>query len=187
MDSFIAFPTSTTYTPLSPVSVIVDEIITPVIPTIPILTTYQTTTPFYYPTTSYYTHNNLYYYDSGIGENPLVQHETNEDLRYKFLDKWLHEEYSDILRRLKVDGKHVKVLSLEKAKTNDISKDSESDYEAKADFIGYEILTLSKNKKILDTLVRKTNIKYYDLPHNNYHVRKAQAKYVRTKLDELSK
>jgi hypothetical protein len=70
---------------------------------------------------------------------------------------------------------------------NDISKDSVEDLEKKSDFIGSEILTLSKNFKLLNAFVMKNNLKWYDLPHNEHYVRKEQAKYVEKKLDEMMK
>lgn len=204
-DLFYALPSSTTYTPLSPASnVIVQDIVTPIlpvrqtlqyqtvngtytgvpipgvtaVPVVPRVITGTTIKTVYGPT-------NMYYYDSGIGENPLAQHDMNSYLRYKFLDRWLTEHYQDILRSLKVSGNSVKVLSKQEAEKNDISKDSEEDVIKKVDFIGAEILSLSKNKKLLDALCMKNNLKYYDLPSNEYYVRKAQSKYVIKKLDEM--
>ena len=197
MDTFFAIPTSTHYTPLSPDStVFVEDIITPIVPNV-----FSTYHPIFNPlgnplvprvvtklgVTSVYAPTSAYYYDSGISENPLARHETNQDLRYKFLDKWLFEDYPEILRMLKVNGSSVTVVSKTEAEKNDISKDSVSDLEKKSDFIGYEILTLHKNGKILDTLCAKNNLKYFDLPHNEYFVRKAQSKYVLKKLEEMQK
>lgn len=197
MDTFFAIPTSTQYTPLSPASsVFVEDIVSPILPARTVFTTYPPVyrNPLVIPrvvtglgVTSVYTPTSAYYYDSGIGENPLAKYETNEDLRFKFLDKWLFEDYPDILRMLKVNGSNVTVLSKTEAEKNDISKDSESDLEKKSDFIGYEILTLGKNEKILNTICAKNNLKYYDLPHNEYFVRKAQAKYILKKLEEMKK
>jgi len=212
MDSFLAVPTSsTTDRSLTSESVRVVEELTPIItsrsgyvtatyvPTVdriirtglglsvPTVVT-TTTRPFVSNVTSLINPASMYYYDSGIGENPLAQHETNQDLRYKFLDKWLYEDHDaciQILKMLKVVDGRVKVLSKSEAKNNDISKDSEKDLELKADFIGFEILSLSKNRKILDTLIIKNNLKWYDLPHNESYVRKAQAKYVLSKLEDM--
>ena len=86
MDTFFAIPTSTTYTPLSPSAIVVNDIITPIIPTHPYFNLY----PRAASTVGVYPSNSMFYYDSGIGDNPVTQHEINEDLRYKFLDKWLH-------------------------------------------------------------------------------------------------
>jgi hypothetical protein len=214
MDSFYAVPTSTTYSPFtSSSSIVVEDIITPLNPIVP----YASRTIFsnmprvgvvgyntgyntgYYPgyNTGYNTGystvykanpQGMYYYDSGIGENPIARHETNVDLRYKFLDKWLYrDEHQNILKMLKVDGKTVKVLSKSESEKNDISKDTESDLERKSDFIGMEILTLEKNRKILDTLCRKNSLKYYDLPHNEKYVVRAQSRYVKSKLEEMQK
>lgn len=197
MDTFFAIPTSTQYTPLSPASsVFVEDIVSPILPARTMFSTYQPVyrNPLVIPRvvtglnmTSVYTPTSAYYYDSGIGENPLARHETNADLRFKFLDKWLFEDYPEILRMLKVDGSTVNVLAKAEADKNDISKDSESDLEKKSDFVGYELLTLRKNEKILNTLCLKNNLKYYDLPHNEYFVRKAQGKYILKKLEDMKK
>ena len=213
MDSFLAFPNkiTTTWGPLSDPAI--DTFITPILPLSP-LGPYSPLSPFgpitpkvivtdlpkvattvsvvptmyseLYPTifpTSFPT--SAWYYDSGIGENPLAQYQTNTDLRYHFLDSWLHEDYPEILRMLKVENGRVRILSETEASNNDISKDTESDYEKKVDFISNEILTLSKNKKILNELVRKNNLKWYDLPYNHHFVKKAQARYVKKKLSEM--
>lgn len=202
MDTFFAIPTSTSYTSLSSSpSVILQDIVTPIAPIVSSIYPNAFVSPVRsvitniprvgfttgFGLTTAYKNNNLYYYDSGIGENSLAQHETNRELRYKFLDKWLYEDYPDILRMLKVVGNKVSVLSKSDAENNDISKDSESDLEKKSDFIGMEILTTSKNKKILDTLTMKNNLKYYDLPYNEHYVRKEQAKYVKKKISAMQK
>lgn len=190
MDTFFALPTSTSITPLSPANLLIEDIVRPIIPR-PVLSPYVSN-PLVIPRvvtgmgiSSIYRPTSAFYYDSGIGENSLAQYETNTDLRYKFLDKWLYDDFPNILRMLKVENGVVKVLSKEAAEKNDISKDSESDLEKKSDFIAHEILTLSKNKKILDTICRKNNLRYYDLPHNEYFVRKAQGKYVLKKLEAM--
>lgn len=198
MDTFFAIPTSTQYTPLSPAStVLIEDIVTPIVPARSLITSAYSSiyaNPLVVPrvvtglgVTNVYTPTNAYYYDSGVGENPLARHETNKDLRFKFLDKWLYDDFPELLRMLKVNGSNVSVVSKSEVEKNDISKDSEDDLVKKSDFIGYEILTLHKNGKILDTICRKNNLKYYDLPHNEYFVRKAQGKYVKDKLAEMQK
>lgn len=210
MYSYYAAPTDTTYSPFtSSSSLVVEDIVTPITPIIP----YASRTIFSnIPTVGVVGYNNgfnynygynynngypsiykvnsqgMYYYDSGIGENPLARHETNVDMRYKFLDKWLYnEEHQDLLKMLKVDGRSVKVLSKNESEKNDISKDSAAELEAKSDFIGDEILTLKKNRKILDAICRKNTLKYYDLPHNEKYVYRAQGRYVKSKLEEMQK
>lgn len=126
-----------------------------------------------------------YYYDSGLGDSPLSRYEVNKDIRYKFLDKWLYEDFPDILRMLKVEGGNVIVLSKDEAEKNDISKASESDLEKMSDFIGHTILTFRKNRKILDAFCNKNNISNFDLHNNLHYVKKAQGKYVLKKLGEM--
>lgn len=199
MDLYFLKPSySSTLSPLSP-NIIIEDIVTPIIPAsiVPAKTIF---TPYYNSFTTPYYNTNLnlfgpkmsiqqysYYYDTGIGENPLAQHETNQDLRYLFLDKWLYDDHPDILRMLKVDGNSVRVLSQSDAEKNNISEDSEKDLEKKSDFIGSNILTMSKNKKIMIEIIRKNNIKWYMLEHMRSYVSKQQGKYVKKKLEEMRK
>ena len=116
-----------------------------------------------------------------MGSSPLAQHETNEYLRYKFLDKELVEEHKDILAMLKVDNG---MVSVSKDGKGDVG--SSSDVEKKVDYIGNEILTRSKNMKVLKKIINKNyNLKFYDLPHNLDLVFSTQAKYVKQKLREM--
>lgn len=208
MDDFYPIPESSTYTPFSsPVttSVVVQDILTPVTsPILPVSPLYpgpnivlntgrtilsnipRVNVVGNLGVSTVYNPNSLFYYDS-IGDNPIATHKINTDLRYKFLDKWLHRDHSDILKMLKVENGSVKVLSKSETDKNDISKDSEKDLEKKSDFIGSEILTFGKNKKILSALCQKNNIRYYDLPHNEHYVSKSQARYVRRKISEMQK
>lgn len=179
MDTFYAVPTSTTYTPLnSTPSVFVNGYVNPILPIKPILSPYVYTQTVLHPTRPFY-------YDSGVGENPVVQYNTNENLRYQFLDTWLYEEYPKLLKKLKVNDSKVYVVSVSEEKDNNIGNDTESVLEKKSDFIGREILTLSKNRKILEAMMLKNNLKWYDLPHNKHYVMHEQAKYVKRKLEAL--
>ena len=193
MDTFLAVPTSSTVS-MSPV--FVDTLSSPIIATSSIVTPapvvaieplfpvvsinesrfVPTVTTMFNPNSSSY-----YYYDSGVGSSPLAQHETNEYLRYKFLDKELVEEHKDILAMLKVDNG---MVSVSKDGKGDVG--SSSDVEKKVDYIGNEILTRSKNMKVLKKIINKNyNLKFYDLPHNLDLVFSTQAKYVKQKLREM--
>lgn len=199
MDTFVAVPTTTSSISLSPV--IVDTVV-PIIETTtvtsPVVSTVATVQPLspvvaveetlVFPNTASTfiapSSTAFLYYDTGVGSNPLAQHETNQYLRYKFLDDDLVGEYKEILSMLKVDGGMVKVLS---EKESDNTTDS-SLLKKKVDFIGSEILTSGKNMKILKAIVNKNaHIHFYDLPHNPALVSSTQAKYVKSKLREMRK
>jgi len=129
-----------------------------------------------------------YYYtqfDTGVDSNPILQNKANKELRYLFLDKWLYDDYRELLRMLKVVDGSVKVLSSAEAKNNDISNDTMDENEKKSDFIGFNILTLAKNKKLLDSFVFKTGIRWMDLGDNHRYVKREQAKYVKKKLEQM--
>jgi hypothetical protein len=197
MDTFFAKPISSVYSPsfssptiLTPISspVLTSVAIGPTVsnvligpPSLSIYPPYRSSYPY---VTTYAPPTGAYYYDSGIGENSLAQHETTTDLRYRFLDKYLWTS-DEILKMLKVsEAGVVTVLSKDKAESNDISKDSEQIITKKADYIGDEILTIGKAYKVLMNVCYKYNIKFYDLPHNEHLCMKAFAKYVKEKLQE---
>lgn len=178
MNNLVFLPTpSTTVSTLVPNYAVVNSVLSPIIPN-----------PFYKQYTSSILYGpNLITYDSGIGESDLAIHETNHYLRYKFLDKWIFTDFPNLLKLLEVKNGKVIVVSADDAAKNDIAKDSEENLIKKTDYIGNEILTLSKNLKILKSLVRKTKMKFYELPHHKHAVKKTQAKYVKKKLNELYK
>jgi hypothetical protein len=196
MDTFFAIPTSSSVS-FSPI--IIDNV-SPIIgtttfinplpvmsydPLFPVVSITQSNLiPTLIPTvTSAFNPNSstFYYYDSGVGSSPLAQHETNEFLRYKFLDKELVSEHKDILAMLKVDGD---IVSVVKDGKGDVG--SSSDVTKKVDFIGNNILTRSKNLKILKKIIQKNyHIKFYDLPHNLDLVFSTQAKYIKQHLREM--
>lgn len=125
-----------------------------------------------------------YFYDA-IGNNPIVEHNVNRQMRYKFLDKWLYKDFPEILKMMKVDNGTVRVISKDEERNNDTSKDSVSDNQAKSDYIAHNVLTANKNRKILIELKRKHVIKIFDMNINTHFVKRAQKKYVIKKLNEL--
>ncbi len=186
MNTFYVNTYSSTITPFSPETVYVEDIFTPILPTRQYITTYPIKNSYGPSYRSSYGPSQAYYYDSGIGENTLAQEDTNKDLRYRFLDKWLYQDFPNILRMLKVEGDYVKVVSRDEAKENDIGKDSESVLKKKSDYIAREILTMGKNRKILSAILAKNiHMKWYDLPHSKSYVKKSQGKYVEKKLQEM--
>jgi hypothetical protein len=143
------------------------------------------TSPFTNPFTNPYNNqipSNYLYYDTGVGDTPLARHETNEYLRYKFLDNALIEDYPEILDMLKISDGVVKPAS----KSDSSKSDSENDVKKKIDFIGTEILTKSKNMKILKQIIKKNyNLRLYNLADNLDLVSSTQAKYVKKKIREM--
>jgi hypothetical protein len=158
--------------PYSPFFKTVNTVVSPILDLKPV----STVTTF----TSYRPYS-AFEYDS-ISDNPVALDMTNKELRYKFLDKWIHDHHTDILKMMKIVNNYVVVISDKEADSNDISKDTEKDYEQKIDFIGNNILTRDKNKKILFKICSKNRLKIFDLPHNEHIVRKAQSRYVKSKL-----
>lgn len=123
--------------------------------------------------------------DLGVGDGYLSQLEITDDLRYKFLDKWIYK-IPKIMQRLKISGGNVEVLSKKAAASND-DDDNDKDLMKKSDFVAHDILTKRKAKKILWKLAKFNRVRFFDLPYNEEFVKKAFKRYVVNKLDNFVK
>lgn len=165
VDPYAPYATYAPYAPYAPYTTYVSPVDN---------TIYSTLTSFFNP---YY--NNINY---GIGESGLVRHNVNEYTRYKFLDHYLIKDYKNILAMLKIDNNMVVPVG-ENDKTIDPSTEFEENITKKIDYIGFNILTLTKNMKIIDKILKKNRtIGIYDLPHMTDYVASAQSKYVKDKI-----
>lgn len=123
-----------------------------------------------------------YYTHDGLNEYAYMQ--INDAMRKAFLHDYLHEEYSEIIDRLKVVKGKVKVAG---AKEN-VKKDTKETLKKKVKFIEKEILTKAKNMKILYSITKKnSHISFSDLPSNPDLVANTQAKYIKRKIREMRK
>lgn len=166
VEETILTPVMQPFQPLYPTITVRDSNL---VPTIVLPNTYQ------YP----YTNHGVIDYTS-----PLARHEINEYLRYKFLDDKLVEDYQSILDRLTISDGMVKPA----AKGSLDKSNSEKDIKKKIDFIGTEILTTSKNMKILNKIVESNSqIPFSNLPKMVNYVTSQQAKYVEAKIKEMRK
>ena len=108
-------------------------------------------------------------------------------MRLKFLDKWLSTYYANLLAMIKVENGRCIILSKNDVKQNDISKDTHKEYIKKIDFIGNNILTIGKVKKILYAFSRKNNIDFFKIHTEKEYIRDAIAKYIKLKLKQMQK
>ena len=181
---------TTTYTPLSSASsVIVEEVVAPIIPAIIPSYTYQATKPLYYPSIDPYV---SYAYATrpikpSVGETPYARDQINMYIRSKFLDKWIYDNYPELFAYLRIENEKCVVISRESARKNDISKDTQKELKQKIEFIRNNILTISKSNKILTAFSKKNNVPFFEIPHQKEYIKKAIAKYVKLKLKQFRK
>jgi hypothetical protein len=124
--------------------------------------------------------------DSGMNDNPMAQLQMRDYIHYKFLDKWLREDFYSCMSRLKISGGKVVVIKNEsEIKNNDISKLSEDDLEKMADFIEHNILDKVTTKKIIIQILEESGLKWYELPTNERLVKHVMAHYVTNKLKKM--
>lgn len=124
--------------------------------------------------------------DSGLNDNPMAQVQIRDYIHYKFLDKWLFEDFSKILKYLKVNGGKVSVVKNKNERdSNDVGKSSKADNELKADFIEDNVLDKDRTRKILIKILEENTIKWYELPHNETVVKHVMGHYVKKELEKL--
>lgn len=124
--------------------------------------------------------------DHVLNDNPHAQSQVNEYIHYKFLDKWLPESFSQLLKYLKVSGGKVTVVKSKKERDgNNVDKASAADVEKMIDFIEDNILDDDRTRRILITVIEKYNIHWPDLPHNEKLVKHVIASYVKRQLNKM--
>jgi hypothetical protein len=103
---------------------------------------------------------------------------------YKTLDKWLYDdELFSLLRYLKVSGDKVHVIKSEDDK--DKHNISQEDADKKIEYIEHELLSKDDMDEILSKLYRHSNVKYIDMPKNEYVVIAAVKRFLKSKFHKL--
>lgn len=104
--------------------------------------------------------------DTGLNSSWLVQKQACKYLQLRVLDYWIHKKIMrSILKFLKMNDekKIVLVKNKKEYEDNDISSDTASVREKKADFIEYNYLDIDNMKKILIKVMDETNWKWVNL------------------------
>ena len=124
--------------------------------------------------------------DTGINDSYLVQKDITKYFMYKTLDKWLYNDFSSLLKFLKVENGKVRVVKSDQERdSNDVKNDSESDLEKKSDFIHDRILDEESTRSILIRVLRELGYKWYDLPYKETVVKDILKGYLKKKLKNL--
>ena len=122
--------------------------------------------------------------DTGINDNYIVQRDVTLSIMYKALDKWLYNDFPNVLKYLIVDKSgDVRVVKSKQEKDNNkVSSDSVDDLESKSDYIGENILTERSIRDILIRIMRELGLKWYELPHREQLLKDVIEKYIKKKL-----
>lgn len=121
--------------------------------------------------------------DTGMNDNYIVQRDVTLAIMYKTLDKWIYDDFPNVLKYLVVDKGSVRVVkSMQEKENNKVSNDSVSDLEKKSDYIGDNILTERSTRKILIRIMRELGLKWYELPHREQLLKDVIEKYIKKKL-----
>lgn len=169
--------TPITLSPLPPVTTVTQSVIvnndplTVVTPIGPVL--YNTSGPRY-----------LVDIDTGINDNYIVQRDVTRSIMYKVLDKWIYDDFPNILKYLVVEkDNNVRVVKNKEEKDNNkVSSNTVSELEAKSDYLCNNILTENTMRDILIRIMRETGLKWYELPYREQLLKDVVEKYLKKKL-----
>jgi hypothetical protein len=122
--------------------------------------------------------------DTGMNDNYIVQRDVTRGIMYKTLDKWLYDDFPNVLKYLVVekDGNVRLVKSEQEKENNKVSSNTVSELEAKSDYIAENILTENSMREILMRIMRETGLKWYELPHREQLLKDVIEKYLKKKL-----
>jgi hypothetical protein len=178
--SYPVVPTYTTYTPLSPLSPLSPSYVTSTNP----LTVITPLTPQY---TTLAIRPTVYFdYDTGLNDSYVVQKDVTKYFQFKTLDKWLFTEFPSVLKYLVATNNKVSLIKkLDDKDSNDISKDSESALEAKANYIEENVLTEMAMRSVLIRIMRETGLKWFELPYKEGLIKEVIERYLKKKLQKL--
>ena len=124
--------------------------------------------------------------DTGLNDSYLVQQDTTKYFMYKMLDKWIYTEFPSVLKYLVYsNGKVSLVKSLGEKDKNTIENESTDILEAKSDYIGDHILTLTKTRAILIRIMKELGLKWFELPYREAMVKEVMGRYLKKKLKKL--
>jgi hypothetical protein len=178
--SYPVVPTYTTYTPLSPLSPYSPSYVTNTNP----LTVITPLTPQY---TTLAIRPTVYFdYDTGLNDSYVVQKDVTKYFQFKTLDKWIFTEFPSVLKYLVATNNKVSLIKkLDDKDSNDVSKDSESALEAKANYIEENILTEIAMRSVLIRIMRETGLKWFELPYKEGLIKEVIERYLKKKLQKL--
>jgi hypothetical protein len=122
--------------------------------------------------------------DTGLNDNSIVQRDVTLSIMYKTLDKWIYDDFPNVLKYLVIDkdGKVRPVKSESEKDNNKVSDNSVDDLEKKSDYIANNILTEKTTRDILIRIMRELGLRWYELPHREQLLKDVIEKYIKKKL-----
>ncbi len=114
-----------------------------------------------------------------LNKDPNTHEIVTNSIYKQFYEEWVYEDdFKDIVSRLKVSGRRVKIVS----KGNKITPNA-SDMQPIIEYLKHSILKRGSLERILREMVVETNINWYEVEKNIYFVKEVLHKYLRKKLD----
>jgi hypothetical protein len=127
----------------------------------------------------------------GNGGVYSIQKKINKYFYYKFMDKYIYDEYSYLLKYLKLHNDHVvPVLNKEEYKNARLSQMDRHEVSSKIKFIEKYIFKLSDMRRLLIKILDKLDIQWTELTGSTYNrkvVRELTAQQIKKQLKKLLK
>ena len=146
----------------------------------------KTTSP-YVAVTPIGTTNFQYTYGrySDLNKDKTVQKKITKYFLYKILDKWLYNEFRDILAYVKFEnGKPLLIRSMSDFHPENINSDSVENIEKRIEYLEKIFINSKLVKHVLKKVLRENDIEWVQLNKHKSLVKQILRKYINSKLKE---
>jgi hypothetical protein len=127
------------------------------------------------------------YYQNMNADPELHERMVKHFYYFKTLGEWLYDDYLSLLNYLVLDKKTKKIRLIKRLKDlnqSSVDKDSKKIIESKIKYIKEKVLSENDMMYILNHIVRKAKINWYDLPHREDVVKTAIKRFIKNKMEK---
>jgi hypothetical protein len=120
-----------------------------------------------------------------LNKDKSVQKKITKYFLYKILDKWLYDDYRNILAFVKItDNKPSLIRSMNEYKPESLSSDSVENIEKRIDYLEKILINKKLVKHVLKKVISENNIEWIHLNKHKSLIKKILKKYINSKLEQ---
>lgn len=120
-----------------------------------------------------------------LNKDKAVQKKITKYFLYKILDKWLYNEFKQILAFVKItDGKPSLIRSMTEFKPDTVNSDSVENIEKRIDYLEKILIDKKLVKHVLKKIIHENQIEWVNLNKNKNLIKKILRKYIHSKLEQ---
>ena len=123
-----------------------------------------------------------------LNKDKSIQKKVTKYFLYKILDKWLYNDFRNILAFVKMsDGKPSLIRSMSDYKPESISSDSVENIEKRIDYLEKILINKKLVKHVLKKVISENEIGWVELNKHKPLIKKILKKYISSKLEDAIK